>query len=135
MPRLVRSLPKYRKHRASGQAVVTLDGKDFYLGPHGTAASRQEYDRLVGEWQAAGRKLPASGTAADLSVVELAAAFWRHAKSYYGGEGAHGGELGSYRLVLAHLKRLYGRTSVGDFGPLALKSVRNAMVDAGWVRT
>ena len=33
MPRLTKSLPKYRKHRASGQAVVTLDGKDHYLGP------------------------------------------------------------------------------------------------------
>jgi hypothetical protein len=50
MPRLTASNPKYQKHRASGQAVVTLDGRDFYLGPHGTQASRDEYDRLVGEW-------------------------------------------------------------------------------------
>ena len=32
--------PKYHKHKASGQASVTIDGKDFYLGPHGTKASR-----------------------------------------------------------------------------------------------
>ena len=32
--------PKYRKHRASGQAVVTLNGRDIYLGPHGTKASK-----------------------------------------------------------------------------------------------
>ncbi len=43
MPKLKNSLPKYRKHRASGQAVVTLKGRDFYLGPHGTKASRCEY--------------------------------------------------------------------------------------------
>ena len=43
-------LPKYRKHRASGQAVVTLSGQDFYLGPHDTKASKLEYDRLIGEW-------------------------------------------------------------------------------------
>jgi hypothetical protein len=42
-------------HRASGQAVVTIAGQDHYLGPHGTTASRIEYDRLVGEWLAAGR--------------------------------------------------------------------------------
>ena len=36
MPRRTNSLPKYRKHRASGQAVVALDGQDFYLGPHGS---------------------------------------------------------------------------------------------------
>ena len=33
MPKLNSSLPKYRLHRASGQAVVTLYGKDIYLGP------------------------------------------------------------------------------------------------------
>src|SRR3990167_6392065 len=31
MPRLTNATPKYRKHRASGQAVVTLNGKDHYL--------------------------------------------------------------------------------------------------------
>ena len=41
------AVPKYRRHRASGQAVVTLSGQDFYLGPHGTKASKQEYDRLI----------------------------------------------------------------------------------------
>ena len=42
MPRLVRTLPGYRKHKASGQAVVTLNGRDHYLGPHGTKASKRE---------------------------------------------------------------------------------------------
>ncbi|MEO8493844.1 MAG: hypothetical protein ABI614_02150 [Planctomycetota bacterium] len=42
MPRLTNSLPKYRKHRASGQAVVTLAGKDRYLGRYGTKASERE---------------------------------------------------------------------------------------------
>ena len=38
MPRLTNSTPKYRKHRHSGQAVVTLAGKDHYLGKYGTKA-------------------------------------------------------------------------------------------------
>ena len=32
MPRLIHKVPRYAKHRASGQAVVTLNGKDRYLG-------------------------------------------------------------------------------------------------------
>ncbi|QDS96906.1 hypothetical protein HG15A2_01650 [Adhaeretor mobilis] len=32
-------VPKCRKHRASGQAIVTLSGSDHYLGPRGTKAS------------------------------------------------------------------------------------------------
>jgi integrase len=70
MPRLNNSLPKYRTHRASGQAVVTIEGRDFYLGPHGTRTSRREYDRLVGEWQANGRQLADQSplTVADVVV-------------------------------------------------------------------
>ena len=39
-----KTLPKYRKHKASGQAIVTIGGKMHYLGPHDTKASRAEYD-------------------------------------------------------------------------------------------
>ena len=74
-------LPKYRRHKATGQAIVTLSGHDYYyLGPYGTKASKIEYDRLVAEWLAQGRQLPGSGTA-DLTVVELCAAIWRYAKT------------------------------------------------------
>ena len=70
MPKLTDRIPKYSKHKASGQAVVTLDGKDFYLGTHGSKVSRTEYDQLVSEWQANGRGLPTQGTT-DISVNEL----------------------------------------------------------------
>ena len=45
-----RRVPKYRRHKPTGQAVVTLSGKDHYLGKWNTAASKAEYDRLTGEW-------------------------------------------------------------------------------------
>jgi len=58
-----RRTPAYRKHKASGQAVVTIDGRDVYLGPYGTDASYREYDRILAEWLANGRRLPdASGS-------------------------------------------------------------------------
>jgi hypothetical protein len=31
MPRLMNKAPSYCRHKASGQAVVTLGGKDIYL--------------------------------------------------------------------------------------------------------
>ena len=67
MSRLFRTLPKYRKHRASGQDIVTINGRDFYLGPHRTAASRREYDRLVGEWQQNGRRLTDTDASPSMS--------------------------------------------------------------------
>jgi hypothetical protein len=53
------AIPEHRKHRASGQAVVMIRGRDFYLGPHGTKASKVEHDRLVSEWLVAGRRMSA----------------------------------------------------------------------------
>ena len=32
---------RYRLHKRTGQAVVTIDGKDIYLGKHRSAASRE----------------------------------------------------------------------------------------------
>lgn len=57
MPRLIHRLPKYRKHRASGQAVVTLNGRDHYLCHHGTKSSKEQYDRLCGEYLSSGGTL------------------------------------------------------------------------------
>jgi hypothetical protein len=42
--------PSYRLHKPSGQAVVTLGGRDVYLGKFETPESRAEYDRVVAEW-------------------------------------------------------------------------------------
>lgn len=50
MPKLTKKLPTYRK---SGQAIVNLSGTDHYLGPHGTKASKSEYDRLTGAMRVA----------------------------------------------------------------------------------
>jgi hypothetical protein len=65
MPKLSVSVPRYRKHPASGQTVVTIGGNGFYLGPHGTKISKAEYDRLVFEWLAAGRIVPEQGPEQD----------------------------------------------------------------------
>jgi hypothetical protein len=42
--------PSLCLHKASGQAVVRLDGKDHYLGKYGSPESEAEYNRLIGEW-------------------------------------------------------------------------------------
>ncbi len=39
--------PSLRRHRPTGQAVVTIDGKDHYLGRHGSEAARAMYDQLI----------------------------------------------------------------------------------------
>lgn len=127
-------VPAYRRHKPSGQAVVTLCGKDHYLGRWNTKASRNEYDRLIGEWLAAGRMTPQPDDRDDLNVNELLAGYWRFAKSYYRKDGRPTSELDEYRQSARPLRTLYGHTPARDFGPLALKAVRQNMIDAGWCR-
>jgi hypothetical protein len=57
MPNSIDSrVPSYRLYQQSGQARVTLNGRDILLGKYGTAASKAEYNRVIGEWIAAGRQ-------------------------------------------------------------------------------
>ena len=48
-------VPGYGLHKASGQAVVRLNGRDHYLGKHGSDESHARYERLIAEWLQNGR--------------------------------------------------------------------------------
>jgi integrase len=70
------------------------------------------------------------------SVNELILAYIRHAAGYY--KPAPGGEqkeVGCIRDALRIVRRLYGRSPATDFGPKALKAVRQEMVREGWSRS
>jgi len=56
------NIPSYRLHKASGQAFIELDGRRFYLGKHGSKASKDEYERRLGEYLSNNRKLPPTRT-------------------------------------------------------------------------
>lgn len=122
-------LPKYRKHRASGQAIVTLNGRDFYLGPHNTKASKIAYDRLIGEWLQNSRN-PLVGSEDGITVVEICARYWKFAEGYYQRNGQCTKETPNIRLALRFLREWYGKTPAAEFGPLALKALRQRMIDA-----
>ena len=133
MPRLVHTVPKYRRHRGSNQAVVTLNGRDHYLGPHGTKASRVEYDRLIGEWLAAGRH-PLYVARDELTIAELCVRYWKFAIGYYQAHDAKNRSLPAVKQAMKYLRDRYSRTPAVEFGPLALKAVRQQMVDDGLSR-
>jgi len=130
-----RRVPRYRLHKPSGQAVATLSGRDHYLGPHGTQVSRDEYDRVVAEWLANGRRaVLAEEERPSLLVTELVGAYWRHAQAYYVKDGKPTGEQWHIKTMLRVVKKLYGRTPVAQFGPLALKACREELIAEGQVR-
>jgi len=139
-------IPSYRLHKPTGQAVVTLDGHDNYLGKHDTPESRQKYDRIVAEWlelRSAGMPtVPAASEGsgnprfADLTIDELILAFDQHAQTHYrAADGSSTGEADNFKDAFKQLRQFYGGGQARLFGPLALRTVREEMIGEGLART
>ena len=137
------SVPSYRLHKQSGQAVVTLrdslgNRRDVLLGKYGTAESRAEYARVIAEWESSRRRLPvrsAEPSAPDLTVNEVLLQYRRWAEGHYrDADGNLSRELENVALALRPLRKLYGHATAGAFGPLALRAVREEMVRVGLSR-
>ncbi len=123
MRRRRQRIPKYRHHKPTDQAVVTLNGRDLYLGAHGSEISKVEYDRIVAEWLANGRRLPAEAED-GLTVNDLILAYADYAESYYVKNGKPTPELHHLKVACRVARKLYGHKTVAEFGPLALKACR-----------
>ncbi len=137
MPRKPGKVPSYCRHKASGQAVVRINGSDHYLGPYGSPDSHNEYGRLIAEWRVAQLEASRAGNTASpsgeltnrLSVNALILAYLKFAVNYYSKLGQPTQEYVDMKYALRPLRALYGKTLVRDFGPLALKAVRQYMID------
>jgi integrase len=68
-------------------------------------------------------------------VNELILRFWSFVREHYRDPYANqSSEVENYRYSLKPIRELYGSTLACEFGPLALKAVRQRMVDAGLSR-
>ena len=140
MPKLKTKTPSYRLHKRSGQAVVTLSGKDIYLGIHGTEASYAMYRRLIAEWLENQQQRPASSRSGakpdDITadVNGLFTAYWRFCQKYYVCDGKPSRELQNLSQAAKPLIALFGTARIRDFRPTSLKVVRQQMIDDGLSR-
>ncbi|MEN8148991.1 MAG: site-specific integrase [Planctomycetota bacterium] len=130
-----RKIPSLRHHRASGRGVVTLGGTDIYCGTFGTQVCQDEYDRVVTEWLANGRRLPTEyAPVMGLTVTEVLLRYWDHADEYYRKDGQPSPEWFHLKGALKLVRRLYGPRPVESFGPLSLKACQLAFLEAGQAR-
>ena len=132
MPRV----PKYSHHKASGRAFVFIRGKRRYLGKYNAPESIKEYHRLIGEYCEPSSRGPnildgPALPATDISVNEIMLGYIRHAEAYYVKNGQPTWEQANIRQALRPVKELFGLSPAVQFGPRALKAVREWMIQAG----
>ena len=128
-------LPKYRKQNYKGGTIafVELNGHRHYLGKYGSSESKQHYKRLLAEWIENGKNVSVDPN--EITVVEIIARFWEHAQQHYRRQdGTLTDEVNNFRQALRPLRELYGEILANNFGPLALKAVRQQMIKRGWCR-
>jgi len=79
--------PSYRFHKARNCAVVTIHGKNYYLGEFGSVASRQLYAQLIAEKWAdtpANLVVRAAGSNRWSSIDEVIVRYMtKHVDHYY----------------------------------------------------
>jgi hypothetical protein len=61
-------------------------------------------------------------------------AYFHHVQTYYVKDGRPTSEQDNIRQALRFIRTLHGTTTASAFGPMALKNVRQAMIDAGRCR-
>lgn len=112
-------IPSYRRH-VSGQARVTIWGKDYFLGDFDSEASHKEYARLIAEYLASGGKRTFTKCPTELCIGHVLADYLDFCKGYF--EEATEGK--NVKRAMVPLAELYADTPVDEFGPLQFKAVR-----------
>lgn len=130
-------VPSYRLHRPSGQAVVTLNGQDHYLGKFETQASRDAYNQLIVTWLSHGRSLPLEERRATVvCVAEVCDVFLKWcSREYRDARGNVSREVVNIRLALKPLVvGEVGALPAAQFGAKALMQFRDGLIRAGLAR-
>ena len=122
--------PSYLLHKPTGQARVRLDGKDIYLGEYGSPESRERYEQLVADWFVRSE----DAVLGSMTVDDLAVLYLKHAERHYRKNGKPTPEISCIRIALRVLISKHGRTRAREFGPRALKTVRDAIIEKGYMR-
>lgn len=120
--------PTYRRHRDSARCWA--NGQWVNLGKWNSAESKAEFGRIVAQLAASPAATITTKVGAGLTVNQVLAAFWKHVEQHYRHpDGTPTSEQRWYRDSLKHVRRLYGHIVATEFGPLALKTVRQALID------
>ncbi len=123
-------IPSVRFHR-KGYFFIRIEGKDHYLGRDKVAANVKA-DLLLADYLKR-RNLPshASIRTAEIPIEELGVRFLLWAKDYYTYDGRDTDVYTRFRLSIQLLINHHGGDVPSRFGPLALKRLREIMIDAG----
>jgi integrase len=136
MARPKNPVPAYKHHKPTNSARCWIDGRWVPLGRFNSPESKAEYERICAIHRVGSSSSAITNRLAEPSINEVLLAFWTFAEKHYRKPtGEPTTELNEYGYALRPLRELFGTTRAAAFGPLALQTVRNRMIELGWCRT
>lgn len=127
-------IPAYRLHKSTGQAVAYVDRQPVYLGKHGSPESREAFSRLLDRLRSGeapkSAKVARKPSAGVFTLNDLLLRFATEELSRYSPA-----EQRCIRGVVKITRELFGETAAAEFGPLRLRTVREAMIRKAWSRS
>lgn len=142
MPKLSYRAPKYAYHKASGQAVVRINGKLVYLGPFESKESKDRYKQAVTKWAddqdrqtAAVAVVAKSAPESSTTLVELLAEYLDHTETFYVKNGQQTSMVPILRCMVRLWREMFGVVLVRDIKPTHLKQLQARMVKDGQSRS
>ena len=124
-------VPKLCRHKRSGRAYATFHGRQIPFGRWGDPAATDAHAAYVARWIANGRQ-PIDIVEPDvaLTVADVLARFLVALEKERDPVWLKN-NAPRFRYACRPLLELYGTEAAFDFGPKALKSVRQLMIDDG----
>ena len=123
-----------RNHKGSAVLDVYQHGqrRQVVLGPWRSKIAEAEYKRFLAEYATGDTHHPAG----DLTINELLFAYLKFAEQHYRTpDGNQTTEVKEIRQSLRPVREVYGHSIAKEFGPLALKAVRQRMIESGLCRS
>lgn len=137
MPERPRRIPSYCRHKATGQAYVTISDREIYLGIYGSSESHEKYARLLAENFPNGNGNSHPPTLSplcgeEITINELILRFWTEfVEDYHKKNGKPTERQWDVKRALRFLQQLYGSELARRFGPKALQTVRAKIIKTG----
>ena len=127
-------VPKYRFHKASGQAIVEISGRHFYLGKYDSHESHEKYRRLIARHLSRRPLVDEDQVRTSIRIDRLILQYFRFAKTYYVKNGKTTEEIVSLRIALRRLRKMYGTMDAAKSGPKSFRTLRESLIQEGLSR-
>lgn len=118
--------PKLCHHKQRNLGYVTLGGRRIYLGLWGLDSTVEAYGRAIAEYLGSGSP-PLKASQNSITISSLVSRFLCDLKA----TGRTDEYIESMTRSFKHLLPLYRSFPASEFGPRALKTVRDSMVNSG----